>query len=257
MRLIDTHCHLDEEAFAQDRDEVIQRAVDAGVSSIITISITAASSRRAVQLAQQYDSVSAVVGVQPNYVAQMQPGDWEAIEQLASEPKVVGIGETGLDRYWDYAPLDVQREYFTKHIELARRCNLPFVVHCREAEADVVAHLREASADGPLHGVMHSFSGDAATATACLELGLYISFAGMLTYRKNDALRAVAKQVPLDRLLVETDAPYLSPEPVRKIRRNEPAHVRHTAACLAEVHGMTLDAIAELTTGNARSLFGL
>lgn len=257
MLLIDTHCHLDEEAFAQDRDEVIQRAAEAGVSTIITIGITAASSRRAVDLARQYDSVYAVVGIQPNYVAEMQPGDWEAIEQLAGEPKVVGIGETGLDRHWDFAPLDLQREYFTKHIELSRRCDLPFVVHCREAEADVVAHLQGAAPNGPLRGVMHSFCGDARTAKACLELGLYISFAGMVTYRKNDALRAVAKEVPLDRLLVETDSPYLSPEPVRKIRRNEPAHVRHTAARLAEVHGLSLDELAEQTTRNARALFGV
>ncbi|MBW3543228.1 MAG: TatD family hydrolase [Planctomycetes bacterium] len=256
MKLIDTHCHLDEDAFASDRDETVARAADAGVAAMITIGTTVASSREAVALAARYERVYAAVGIQPNYAAEAGPGDFEEIERLAAGSKVVAIGETGLDRYWDYAPFDVQQEFFARHVELARRLELPFVVHCREAEADVVAQLRELAAGNELRGVMHSFSGDRGTARACLDLGLYISFAGMVTFRRNDDLRAVAAEVPQDRLLVETDAPYLAPAPHRG-KRNEPAHVAHTLTCLAEVRGVAPERLAEQTTANACRLFGL
>jgi TatD DNase family protein len=256
MELIDTHAHLDEEAFSPDRDQVVRRAVDAGLSAIITIGTTAQSSQRAVEIAQQHSCVYAAVGIQPNYAFEAKPGDWETIERLAEEPKVVAIGETGLDRYWDYAPFDLQTEYFAKHIELSRRLGLPFVVHCREAENDVVAQLQSEAQQGPLKGVMHSFCGDSNTAASCLELGLYISFAGMLTFKKNDTLRDVAVGIPYEKLLVETDAPYLSPVPLRG-KRNEPANVRQTLFCLAELHGMTPEEMAIKTTRNARELFGL
>ncbi len=254
MELIDTHCHLDEEAFSTDCEEVVERAVTSDVSTLITIGTTAQSSRRAVELAQKHAAVYAAVGIQPNYAAEAQPGDWETIEQLATESKVVAIGETGLDRYWDHAPFDLQIEFFSKHIELARKCNLPFVVHCRDAEDDVVAQLRDAAGSGLLRGVMHSFCGNLETARACLQLGLHISLAGMLTYKKNDELRSVAAEVPLDRLLIETDAPYLAPVPKRG-KRNEPSFVCHTAACLAEIHELSLEELAEQTTRNARQLF--
>jgi len=254
MKLIDTHCHLDEGAFLQDCDEVIGRAVESGVEAMITVGTTAASSRLCVELAEKHPAVFAAVGIQPNYVGEAQPGDWETIEKLARHPKVVAIGETGLDRYWDFTPLERQREFFVQHIELARRCNLPFVVHCRDAEDDVLSVLRRAAADGRLRGVMHSFSGQAATATACLELGLHISFSGMLTYKKNAPLRELARQIPADRLLVETDAPYLAPSPNRG-KRNEPAFVRYTAACLGEARGVSAEQAAGLTADNARALF--
>ncbi|HET6329065.1 MAG TPA: TatD family hydrolase [Planctomycetaceae bacterium] len=254
MQLIDTHLHLDEEAFRPDRDEVVARAAAAGVGTMISIGITVATSRAAVALARTYPDVYAAVAIQPNYVSQAAPGDWEIIQELATQSKVVAVGETGLDRYWDHAPFDLQVEFFDKHLELAQRLNLPFIVHCREAEKDVVAQLRRAAAAGPLRGVMHSFCGDAETAQACVELGLFISFAGMLTFKKNDALRAVAAQVPLDRLLVETDAPYLAPTPFRG-KRNEPAYVRNTAEVLASIRKLTLEEIAQVTTDNARRLF--
>ncbi len=254
MQLIDTHCHLDEEAFRPDRADVIARAGETGLERVITIGTTAGSSREAVSIAQAHPLVYAAVGIQPNYVSQAAPDDWDVIEQLATQAKVVAIGETGLDRYWDYAPFDLQTDYFARHIDLARRRNLPFVVHCREAEKDVVAQLTSAAATAPLRGVMHSFAGDVDTALACVELGLYISFAGMVTFKKNDALRAVAAKIPLDRLLIETDAPYLAPAPFRG-KRNEPAYVRHTAELLATVRGMTPEEIGELTTKNARQLF--
>ena len=254
MDLIDTHCHLDEEAFNSDRDEVIARAVEEGIVAAITIGITAETSRRAVELAEQHPSVYAVVGIQPNYAAQAKPGDLEIIESLITRPKVVGIGETGLDRYWDYAPIELQQEYFTKHIELSRQYDLPFVVHCRDAEDDVVAHLRLMAESGPLNGVMHSFCGDLKSAQACLDLGLHISFSGMVTYKKNKELREVASQIPLDRIMIETDAPYLAPTPKRG-KRNEPAFVKHTLECLAEVHGIDPDEMARRTTKTSRRLF--
>lgn len=254
--LIDTHAHLDEEAFDPDRSEVIARAAAAGIIRIVTIGTTADTSRRAVEVAANFPSVYAAVGIQPNYAAQAKAGDWEVIESLAAEPRVVAIGETGLDRYWDYAPFDVQIDYFQRHIELAQRLDKPFVVHCREAEADVVAQLRAAAGRGPLRGVMHSFTGSLETAVACLELGLYISFAGMLTYKKSQALRDLVKELPIERIVVETDSPYLAPQPMRG-KRNEPAFVRVTANALADLAGMPQEEFARQTTANACRLFGL
>jgi len=257
LQLVDTHAHLDEDAFTADLAEVVRRAVDAGVSRIVTIGTTAASSRRAVEIAGEFPEVFAAVGIQPNYAAEAKPGDWDVIEQLAGEAAVVAVGETGLDRYWDFAPIDLQTDYFRRHLDLSRRVNKPFVVHCREAEADVVAELKTAAHSGPLSGIMHSFCGDAETARRCLDLGLYISFAGMATYKKNDDLRSVAAMIPAERLLVETDSPYLTPVPLRgKMKRNEPANVVHTARCLAEVRGGSLDELAAVTTANASRIFG-
>ncbi len=256
MEWIDTHCHLDEESFTQDCHDTIQRAVDAGVTRILTIGITLDSCRRVLELAQKYDSVFAVVGLHPNYIQAAQPGDWERIVELAAAPKVVGLGETGLDQYWDHSPIELQTEYFDRHLELSRQLDLPFVVHCREAEVEVVTQLRRHSAHGLLRGVMHAFCGSAETASACLEMGMHLSFGGMVTFKRNEVLRQVSLAVPLDRLLVETDAPYLSPTPFRG-KRNEPAHVRLTAACLAEARGVSKEVIAAATTENARRLFRL
>lgn len=258
LQFVDTHAHLDEAAFATDRDEVLTRAGEAGVSRILTIGITVETSRNAVELAARYDGVYAVVGIQPNYVSQCGPDDFAVIEQLAEQPGVVGIGETGLDRYWDYAPIELQQEYFRRHIELSVARSLPFVVHCREAETDTVNLLTEMAGGGTLSGVMHSFCGDQATADACLNLGLFLSFAGMVTYRKNEELREVARRIPAERLLIETDSPYLTPVPLRgKQKRNEPANVQHTAACVAEARGMAVEDLAALTTANAERLFRL
>lgn len=254
--LIDTHAHLDEQSFEVDLDDVLTRAADQRVEAIFTIGVTAATSRAAVALAKKHSQLYAVVGIQPNYVAQANADDFDQITELASDPRVIAIGETGLDRYWDSSPIELQRDYFFRHIELARRVGKPFIVHCREADADVVDVLKEAAQSGPLHGVMHSFCGDQATADACLELGMYLSFAGMLTFKSNQALRDVAKTVPRDRLLVETDSPYLAPVPMRG-KRNEPANVVHTARCLADVHGLTLEDLAAITTANTKRLFNL
>jgi TatD DNase family protein len=253
--LIDTHCHLDAEGFQQDLDDVLARARQAGVEQIVTIGTSWKSSQAAVLLANRFPEVVAVVGIHPNYATEAAPDDFERIADLATHPRVVGIGETGLDRYWDSAPIDVQTALFHQHIELARRLHKPFIVHCRDAEADVLAVLREqAGRRGSLTGIMHAFSGSAATAAECVTLGMHISFAGMLTFKKNEALRAVAATVPASRLLVETDAPYLAPQPFRG-KRNEPAHVKQTCEVLAASCGVTPDVMARQTTANARALF--
>lgn len=256
MLLFDTHSHLDEDAFSQDIDEVIARAVASGVTQMLAVATTAESSRATTALAARVPHVFASVGIHPNYAGQAKPGDWELVEELVSSPKVIAIGETGLDRYWDHTPFDVQLDFFRRQIELASRRNIPFIVHCRESEPEVIATLREAGGGGQLKGIMHSFCGSRETLNAALELGLHISFAGMLTFKKNFELRELAEAVPLERLLVETDAPYLAPQPYRG-KRNEPAFVRYTAECLAEVHRRTLEDIAAITTANARRLFGL
>jgi TatD DNase family protein len=252
--LIDTHCHLDSESFRQELEDVIARAESNGVTTLLTIGVTLESSQAAVVLADRFPAVRAVVGIQPNYVHHANAGDWDAIVNLAAHPRVVGVGETGLDQYWDTSPFEMQQDYFRRHIELSRAVNKPFVVHCREAEGPVIELLTEQRAHGPLHGVMHSFCGNADHAQSCLALGMYISFAGMVTFKKNEHMRNVAKTVPLDRLLIETDAPYLAPHPNRG-KRNEPAWVRFTAECLAAVHGITLDELASVTSENARRLF--
>jgi TatD DNase family protein len=255
VELFDTHAHLDQSEFDADRAEVVARAHEAGVDEIIAIGTTADTSDICVRLAGELDGVYAAVGMQPNYIAQAKPGDWERVVKLVDEPGVVAIGETGLDRYWDFTPFDQQQDYFDRHIRLSQERGLPFVVHMRDCDDDILTMLREAHQRGPLAGVMHSFTGSQSMADECLAMGLYISFAGMVTFKKSDGLRAIAATVPAERILVETDSPYLSPEPVRKIKRNEPAHVRHTAACLAAVRGVSLEAFAAQTTANARRLF--
>jgi TatD DNase family protein len=255
--LIDTHAHLDDEKFATDLPQVLQRALDAGVRRIVTIATTAPSSATCVALAAQYPSLAGTVGIQPNHVAEAAPDAWDQVVQLVMRPKVVAVGETGLDRYWDYTPFPQQEDFFARHLELARKHNLAVVIHCREAEADVLRMLRDDyNHHGPLRAVMHSFSGDWPTAEACLAMGLHISFAGMVTYKNAQDLRDVARRVPLESLLVETDSPYLAPVPLRG-KRNEPGHVIHTAACLAAVQGVELAVLAQQTTQNALKLFGM
>ena len=190
-------------------------AADAGVHQIITIATTATSSAACVALAERHPELLACVGIQPNNVAEAAPTDWDEVVRLVGRPRVVAVGETGLDRHWDYTPFPQQEDYFARHLELARKHHQAVVIHCREAEADVVRMLRaDYDRHGSVRAVMHSFTGDVDTAASCLEMGLFISFAGMVTYKNAEALRDVAKTVPLDRLLVETDSPYLAPVPV-------------------------------------------
>jgi TatD DNase family protein len=255
--LIDTHAHLDDEQFAADLPVVLDRARAASVVQMIAVATSAASSAASLTLASRYPALFATAGIHPNHITQEPPNAWDDVVTLVGRDRVVAVGETGLDRHWNDTPFPLQEEFFARHLNLGRRNGLPVVIHCREAETDVLRMLRdEYDRHGPIRGVMHSFVGDQVMAEACLAMGLYLSYAGMLTYKNATALRETAASVPLDRVLVETDSPYLSPVPVRG-RRNEPAHVAHTAACLAGLHLLSPDALAERTTANARTLFGL
>jgi TatD DNase family protein len=252
---IDTHAHLDDHQFADDLPETLDRAAAAGIVRIVTIGTTAATSCEGVALAARHALLRAAVGIQPNHVAEAAATDWDQICWLVSQPGVVAVGETGLDRHWDTTPFPQQEDYFARHLALARQHRLPVVIHTRKSEADIVRMLRQDfEAHGPVRGVMHSYAGDAASAEACLAMGLHVSFAGMLTYKNARNVRDVAALAPLDRLLVETDSPYLAPAPVRG-KRNEPAFVVHTARVLAEVKGVTFEELARQTTQNALNLF--
>ncbi len=253
----DTHAHIDQDDFDADRGDVILRARAAGVCGILCPAVSAASSETVVRLAETYDLLAAV-GIHPNETAEAAPEDWDRVVALLDHPRVVALGETGLDRYWDDAPIALQREYFDRHLRLAQDRDLPVLIHCRDAAEDMMPMLREAAARGPLRGALHAFSGDAALAAECLALGLHISFAGNVTHsnKKFDSLRAAAKTIPDERLLIETDSPYLMPQVFRgKRKRNEPANVVHTAAFLADLRGVPVERIAALTTANARRLF--
>ena len=253
--LFDSHAHLDQAEFDHDLADVIARAREAGVTRIVSIGTTAASSRKCCQIAATYEGLYAAVGIQPNSVQEVGDHDWPHILELVGAPGVVAIGETGLDRYWDMTPFPQQQAAFAKHLQLAQQTDLPVVIHMRDCGPEVLAMLREAADRGPLRGVMHSFTGTPQLASDCVAVGMHISFAGMVTFKKSTALRECAAAIPADRLLVETDSPYLSPHPVRKVRRNEPAQLVHTVSCLAEVRGVTSEALAEQTTRNAQALF--
>ena len=253
--LIDTHAHLDSDQFGADLPEVLRRATASGVSAMVAVGITAISSRGCVDLAENYPFLYSTVGIHPNEITESAPGDWDRIVALASSPRVVGIGETGLDRHWDRTPFATQEEWFVRHLELGRLLDRAVVIHCREADADMLRVLREQfDQHGPIRGVMHSFADSEEFAESCLGMGLHVSFSGMLTYKSAADLRAVAAMVPDARVLVETDCPYLSPVPLRG-KRNEPGNVVHTARCLAEQRGVTLDRLAEMTSRNASELF--
>jgi TatD DNase family protein len=254
VTLVDTHAHLMDPAFAADLPAVLERAAAAGVTAIICVGYDLASSRAAVALAAQWPQLWATVGIHPNYLSAA-PAGWRAeLAELARAPRVVAIGETGLDYYRDYTPPPQQRAGFEEQLALAATLDLPVVVHCRDAEADVLAAIQQHARPSGGSGVLHCFSGSAATMRAAVAAGYYISFAGPLTFKTAEPLRAVAAQVPRDRLLVETDAPYLSPVPYRG-QRNEPAHVRLTAERLAVLHGLSLAELAAQTTRNAHRLF--
>jgi TatD DNase family protein len=256
LRLFDTHAHLNTDSFTGDVEETVTRAKAAGVVGIAVIGIDVASSQRACELAALYPNyLHAVVGIQPNHAHEASAGDFDTIRSLAKLPSVCAIGETGLDCYWDDAPMEIQQAYFDLHLELCRQTQLPVVIHMRESGSLIIDQLRRQSSVPA--GIMHSFTGDQTLADQCLDLGLMISFAGMVTFKNSDSLRDVAKRVPEDRILVETDSPYLSPEPFRGKRPNEPARVEHVLRCLADVRGIKPQQLAEITTENARRIFQL
>jgi TatD DNase family protein len=256
MELYDSHCHLDPMRFGAELGDVLARARAAGVTRMTVIGTRAADSEAAADLAAREPGVVAAAGVHPNDVAEAEPDEWDRIVKLVESGRVAAVGETGLDWYRTTAPPELQREWFARHLALASRSSLPVVIHTRESIRDTLDMLRDAVARGPLRPILHSFTGTAAEAAEAIDLGCHLGFAGMVTFRSSTALREVAAAVPLDRLLVETDSPFLAPEPLRG-RRNEPANVVHTARCLALARGEPLEALAAATTSNARRVFGV
>jgi TatD DNase family protein len=246
--LIDSHCHLDFADFGEEREEVIQRARRAGVGGMLTICTKATEFDQVRALAESHDNIWCSVGIHPHEAASQPAAD---LVRLAQHPKVVGIGECGLDFYYDHSPRARQEEVFRAHCAAARETGLPLIVHTRDADAETAQVLE---AEQPPASVLHCFSSGRTLAEKALSLGHYISFSGIVTFKNAASLREIARDVPLDRILVETDAPYLAPVPKRG-KRNEPAFVVHTAALVAELRGLTPEALAEATTANFFRLF--
>ncbi|MCK5934303.1 MAG: TatD family hydrolase [Fulvimarina manganoxydans] len=256
MFLIDSHCHLDFPDFDEDRDALMARAAENGVKLFVTISTMVAKIDRLKVLTGRYDNVFASVGTHPNSAGDEPDVPTERLVELArADEKIVAIGEAGLDYHYDRAPREVQQAVFRRHIAAARETGLPLVIHARDADEDVAAILREESGKGTFPFILHCFSSGRGLAEAGLELGGHVSFSGILAFKRSDELRAIAADVPMERLLVETDAPYLAPPPFRG-KRNEPGYVRHTAEVLAEVKGVDIEELAKRTSDNFFALFG-
>ena len=255
--IIDTHAHLTDPSLLSQLDQVLSGAQAAGVGAMLAVATNLATSQGCLELAQQHSVIRATAGIHPNYCAQAEPGDFEAVCELAAHPRVAAIGETGLDKHWDDSPWDVQVASFIQHINLSRRLDKPLVIHTRDCADEMLALLQDQTrTSGPFRAVMHSFTGPQDIADGSLKLGFYISFAGMLTYKNAADLREIAATIPLNRLLVETDCPYLTPHPFRGQRPNRPALVVHTLNCLADIHRMLPADMARVTTENAQRLFG-
>jgi TatD DNase family protein len=253
--LTDSHTHLNAEQFQEDQDEVIQRARDAGVTRMVNVGFNRETIPSSIALAKKYDFIYSTVGWHPVDAIDMMPGDLEWIESLCQHEKVVAIGEIGLDYYWDKSPKDVQQRVFREQIRLARKLQMPIVIHNRDAHQDILTILKEEKA-AEVGGIMHCFSGSWETAKQCLDMNFHISFGGPVTFKNARQPKEVLAQVPLDRLLIETDAPYLTPHPFRG-KRNESAYVRLVAETAAEIKGLSLEELAEITTNNAIALLGL
>lgn len=253
--LFDTHTHLDAPEFHEDREEVINRALEAGVTRMINIGFNRETIPSTMKLAETYDFIYAAVGWHPVDAITMKDGDLEWIATLCSHEKVVAIGEIGLDYHWDTSPKEVQHEVLRRQIGLARELNMPIVIHNRDAHEDIVKILKEEKAS-EVGGVMHSFSGSWETAKQCLNMGFHISFGGPITFKNARQPKEVLAQVPMDRLLIETDSPYLTPHPFRG-KRNESAHVKLVAEAAAEIRGLSLEELGSITTKNALERFGI
>lgn len=253
--MIDSHAHLNDPAYQDDLPEVLGSMVRAGVSAVINVGYDLASSRRAVEQAHEWNFIHAAVGVHPHDAVKFDEEAAATIRGLANDRRVVAIGETGLDYYRNLSPRDCQKEVFYWHLDLARELRLPVIIHDRDAHEDTLRVLKKIKSF-PSGGVLHCFSGSWEMARDCLALGFYISFAGPVTYKSAHKLREVAKRVPLERLLVETDSPFLTPEPYRG-QRNQPAYVAQVVATIASTRGLTAAEVRAATAANARLLFGI
>lgn len=252
--LVDSHCHLDFPDFAEEIEAVVGRARDAGIVRMVTICTRVRQFDRVLAIAERFDDIYCSIGTHPHNAAEETDASLADYVDAAAHPRVVAIGEAGLDYYYDNSPRELQADSFRLQIEAARQTGLPLVIHTRDAEADTEAILREEMAKGPFKAILHCFSSGAELARAGVELGLYVSFSGILAFKRSDELRAIAADLPADRLLVETDAPYLAPPPHRG-RRNEPSYVVETARVLAETHGVSFDDMAAQTSENFFRLF--
>jgi len=256
---IDSHAHIDGHEFDADREEVIQRAHAAGVSVILNVGTGNPHSgafERAVELGKAHESIYTAIGTHPHDARLYDDSAEEKIKHLINNEHVIAWGEIGLDFHYDNSPRDVQVEVFKRQLRAARECDLPVVIHTREAEAETIDILQSEYKDAPRRGVFHCFSGSMDLAQRAIEIGFMISFSGIVTFKKADELRAVARQVPLDRLLIETDCPYLTPIPYRG-KRNEPAYVVEVARCLSMLHEVDIEKLARITTENFNRFFGL
>jgi len=252
---IDTHVHLNAEQYDEDLQQVIERAIEAKVEKMVVVGFDRKTIERAMKLADEYEFIYAVIGWHPVDAIDCTPEDLEWIEQLAAHPKVVGIGETGLDYYWDKSPKEIQQELFRKQIHLAQKLKLPIIIHNREATGDVVKILREENA-ASVGGVMHCFSGSVETARECIDMNFMISLGGPVTFKNARLPKEVAKEIPLEHLMIETDAPYLAPHPYRG-KRNEPSYVPLVAEEIARQKELSIDEVANATTSNAIKFFNL
>lgn len=253
--LFDTHVHLNARQFADDEEEVIGRALSEGVSHMVVVGFDKETIEGAIRIAEQHDFIYAAIGWHPVDAIDMKEEDLEWIEELASHPKVVALGEMGLDYYWDKSPKDIQKEVFRKQIRLAKKLKLPIIIHNREATQDIVDILKEEDA-GEVGGIMHCFSGSLETAKECIAMNFYISFGGPVTFKNAKKPKEVAAELPLEKLLIETDCPYLTPHPYRG-KRNEPAYVKLVAEQIAELKGIPFEEVARQTTENAKKVFGI
>jgi TatD DNase family protein len=253
--LIDTHAHLSLPQFDKDRTEMIKRARDAGIKHIITVGTDSDDCRKAVALAQEHDFISAAVGIHPHDAKTINAETYSLLRELADDDNVVAIGEIGLDFYRNLSSQEIQVQHFREQLWLAREVSLPVIIHDREAHQKVLQILQEEKAE-TMGGVIHCFSGDWEMAKACLDMGFYISIPGTITFKKSDAYHKLVRDLPLDRMLVETDCPFLAPYPFRG-KRNEPAYVQYVAKAVAGIKGLGCEAFAEITTQNAQKLFNL
>lgn len=254
--LIDSHAHLDDKRFEGDRERIINSLEDNGIDLVINVGAGMETSKASVDLANKYENIYAVVGVHPHSAKELEGGDLSELKELAQQDKVVAIGEIGLDFYYDNSPRDVQRKWFKAQIELAKELNKPVVIHTRDAAQETFDILKEAAEDGKLKCLLHCYSGSAEMAEEYIKLGFYISLGGPVTFKNARVPKEVAKVVPLDRLLIETDSPYLTPEPYRG-KRNEPMYVKYVAEKIAQEKGITLEEVAKATSENAYGFFGI
>ncbi|MBN8204111.1 MULTISPECIES: TatD family hydrolase [Bacillaceae] len=251
----DTHAHLNAEQYNEDLQEVIDRALDEGISNIVVVGFDRPTIEKAMELTEKYDFIYASVGWHPVDAIDMTEDDLQWIEELSSHPKVVALGEMGLDYYWDKSPKDIQQEVFRKQIRLAKKVKLPIVIHNRDATADIVEILKEEGA-GEVGGIMHCFSGSPEIAKECVDMNFFISLGGPVTFKNAKKPKEVADVIPLEKLLIETDCPYLTPHPFRG-KRNEPSYVKLVAEQIAEIKGLSVEEVAQATTENAKKLFGI